>query len=223
MGETWIRTEPNNAPQVLQPLLLTVMEAVYNGQDYPVLMSLHLSILSRLILVSHNLFSQLCLSAASSIGSSHDDVAGKVLDVWLDKMPCVTAPERKKLLALALSSLLTTESPVVLSRVYIVFLNVAETLNDVTRPDEQGGIIDSLMAGVGDVVLDTDDIDYETEHDSRKRQIAMQDPVHTIVLKEYVQSQVNAMALQLGETNYKEIIGNVDVETRDNLLEYVTL
>ena len=24
------------------------------------------------------------------------------------------------------------------------------------------------------VVLDTDDIDYETEHDSRKRQIAMQ-------------------------------------------------
>ena len=62
----------------------------------------------------------------------------------------------------------------VLSRVYIVFLNLAETLNDVTRPDEGGGAIDSLMAGVGDAVLDTDDIDYETEHDSRKRQIAMQ-------------------------------------------------
>ena len=51
---------------------------------------------------------------------------------------------------------------------------MSETLNDVTRPDEQGGVIDSLMAGGGDVVLDTDDIDYETEHDSRKRQIAMQ-------------------------------------------------
>ena len=138
-------------------------------------------------------------------------------------MPCVTAPERRKLLALALASLLTSESPVVLQRVYMVLLNVAETLNDVTRPDEQGGVIDSLMAGVGDVVLDTDDIDYETEHDSRKRQIAMQDPVHTIVLKDYVQSQVNGMAMQLGENNYKEIINNVDVETRDNLLEYVTL
>ena len=57
------------------------------------------------------------------------------------------------------------------------------------------------MAGVGDVVLDTDDIDYETEHDSRKRQIAMQDPVHTIVLKDYVQSQVNSMALQLGDAS----------------------
>ena len=138
-------------------------------------------------------------------------------------MPCVTAPERRKLLALALASLLTSESPVVLSRVYMVLLNIAETLNDVTRPDEQGGVIDSLMAGVGDAVLDTDDIDYETEHDSRKRHVAMQDPVHTIVLKDYVQSQVNGMAMQLGENNYKEIISNVDVETRDNLLEYVTL
>ena len=89
-------------------------------------------------------------------------------------MPCVTAPERRKLLALALASLLTTESPVVLQRVYIVFLNLVETLNDVTKTDDAGAIVDSLMAGVGDVVLDTDDIDYETEHDSRKRQIAMQ-------------------------------------------------
>ena len=47
--------------------------------------------------------------------------------------------------------------------------------------------------------------------------------VHTIVLKDYVQSQVNTMARQLGETNYKEIINNVDVETRDNLMEYVSL
>lgn len=31
------------------------------------------------------------------------------------------------------------------------------------------------------------------------------------------------MAQQLGETAYKEIIMNVDVETRDGLLEYVAL
>ena len=43
------------------------------------------------------------------------------------------------------------------------------------------------------------------------------------MLKEYVQAQVTRMAQQLGETNYKEIIMNVDVETRDNLLEYVAL
>ena len=31
------------------------------------------------------------------------------------------------------------------------------------------------------------------------------------------------MAQQLGENNYKEIIMNVDVETRDNLLEFLSL
>ena len=51
----------------------------------------------------------------------------------------------------------------------------------------------------------------------------MQDPVHSIVLKDYVQTQMNTMALQRGENNYQEIIGNVDVETRDNLREYVSL
>merc|ERR1712012_1373435 len=221
--ETWLRAGPPNTHQILEPLLVTVMAAVHTGSDYPMLMSLHLSILSRLILSSHALFSNLCLTTASKLNSNHNDVAGKVLDVWCDKMPCVTAPERRKLLALALASLLTSESPVVLQRVYIVFLNLVETLNDVTKTDDAGAIVDSLMAGVGDVVLDTDDIDYETEHDSRKRQIAMPDPVPTIVLKEYVQAQVTRMAQQLGETNYKEIIMNVDVETRDNLLEYVAL
>ena len=221
--ETWLKAGPPNTHQILEPLLVTVMKAVHAGSDYPMLMSLHLSILSRLVLASHDLFSKLCLTAATNLNSNHNDVAGKVLDVWCDKMPCVTAPERRKLLALALASLLTSESPVVLSRVYLVLLNITEALHDVTRPDEQGGVIDSLMAGVGDVVLDTDDIDYETEHDSRKRHIAMQDPVHSIVLKDYVQTQMNTMALQLGENNYQEIIGNVDVETRDNLREYVSL
>ena len=74
-------------------------------------------------------------------------------------------------MALALASLLTTESPVVLSRIYAIFLNLAETLNDITRPDDSSNgttsMVDSLMAGVTDSVLDTDDIDYETEHDSR--------------------------------------------------------
>jgi len=221
--ETWLRAGGPNTPQVLEPLLLRVMVAVHEGREFPMLMSLHLSILSRLILASHALFASLCQAAAGTIGSNHNDVAGKVLDVWCDKMACVTAPERRKLLALALASLLTTDSPVVLSRVYIVFLNLVETLNDVTKTDDAGAAVDSLMAGVGDVVLDTDDIDYETEHDSRKRQIAMQDPVHTIVLRDYVQAQVTRMAQQLGETAYKEIIMNVDVETRDGLLEYVAL
>ena len=54
------------------------MEAVHEGREFPMLMSLHLSILSRLILASHSLFAALCLTSANRIGSNHNDVAGKV-------------------------------------------------------------------------------------------------------------------------------------------------
>ena len=68
--------------------------------------------------------------------SNPDDVAGQLLDVWIDKMPCVTQPERRKLLSLALTSLMSTGSPLVLRRIYGLLLNVTETLNDIMRPDE---------------------------------------------------------------------------------------
>ena len=40
-------------------------------------------------------------------------------------------------------------------RVYNVLLNVAEALNDVTRPDETGGMVDSLMAGKNNCIFTT--------------------------------------------------------------------
>ena len=75
--ETWLRAGPPNTPQILEPLLLTVMGAVHAGSDYPMLMSLHLSILARLILASQALFSNLCLTTATKLNSNHNDVAGK--------------------------------------------------------------------------------------------------------------------------------------------------
>lgn len=35
-----------------------------------------------------------------------------------------------------------------------------------------------------------DEVDYETEHDQRKKQLILSDPVHNIVLKDYFSSQV---------------------------------
>ena len=52
-------------------------------------------------------------------------------------MPCVTQPERRKLLSLALTSLMNSGSPVVLQRIYGLLLNVTETLNDIMRQDEE--------------------------------------------------------------------------------------
>ena len=113
---------------------------MHEGRAYPMLMSMHLSIVSRMILSYKNEFHQFINELTQSIGqhSNSDEVSGQLLDVWIDKMPCVTQPERRKLLSLALTSLMSTGSPLVLQRIFGLLLNVTETLNDIMRTDEGG-------------------------------------------------------------------------------------
>ena len=63
--------------------------------------------------------------------------AGRVLDVWIDKMSLVTQSDRRKLLALGLSSLLLPNgSQIVHERIYGIIQNVTETLNDIMKYED---------------------------------------------------------------------------------------
>lgn len=68
-----------------------------------------------------------------------------------------------------------------------VMVNILECLNDME---------DSLLVGEGRSPENYEDPEgYETDHDQRKKQLMLSDPVHTIVLKEYLQSQVSVFFL----------------------------
>lgn len=67
----------------------------------------------------------------------------------------------------------------------------------------------------------SEDLDYETEHEHRKRELNKSDIVHTVDLREYFQSQIKNLYSQLGETQYSEIMRNVDAETMKNMQEYI--
>lgn len=72
-------------------------------------------------------------------------------------------------------------------------LNILESLNDVTKIEKGGFMVDSLVLIEGQNPADfEDDSDgyYETDHDQRKMQLILSDPVHRVVLKDYLQSQV---------------------------------
>ena len=69
------------------------------------LMSVHLSIVSRMILSYKPEFQEFLNALATENGNHSDDIAAQILDVWMDKMPCVTQPERRKLLSLGTSIL----------------------------------------------------------------------------------------------------------------------
>jgi hypothetical protein len=53
---------------------------------------------------------QVIVKVAQEVGETQETVLNKILDVWLDKMALVTQLERRKLLGLALTSLLTSQS-----------------------------------------------------------------------------------------------------------------
>merc|ERR1712095_65016 len=107
-------------------------------------------------------------------------------------------------------------SPVVEQRIYGVLLNVTETLNDI--------IYDSLLTTYNnELSTSCEDLDYETEHEHRKRELNKNDIVYTVDLREYFQTQIRNLYGQLGETRYTEIMSNVDVETMKNMQEFITV
>ena len=93
-------------------------------------------------------------------------------------MPVVTPVERRKLLALALCSLLPSGAAAVTGRINPLLLNVVETLHDVSRPDGGG---DTLYVTGPDQLAADAEPEYETAHDVRRRALTATDPVHTQV------------------------------------------
>lgn len=100
---------------------------------------------------------------------------------------------------LALTNLITTQNTTVLQRFGLIMLNILESLNDITKTEDDGPMTDSLVLveGQSPSRFDEDgDGYYETDHDQRKKQLILSDPVHTVVLKDYFQSQVGFCLLK---------------------------
>ena len=167
--------------------------AIYIGDDLPMVVSSYLSIISRVLLSSDKIFTQTVEVVAKRHNKTEQSALASMLDVWLIKMRNVSQMETRKLLSLALAYLLTTQSRPVLERLNLLLLNILETLNDITKVEDNGAKIDSLVMtahcqSTSDYQEDGDN--YETDHDQRRKQLGMSDPVHTIILKDYLQSQV---------------------------------
>lgn len=104
-------------------------------KDYPMVMSLYLAIVSRTLLISQNVFSEVVQAMHSPCGFE------KVLDVWLARMPVVVNRDKKKLLGLALASLLTVPNEIVYERIPTITKRLCETLNDIMKDDDDTGVL----------------------------------------------------------------------------------
>lgn len=219
--ETFIKANPNFGAEACLPVLPRIFEGVYEGEKYPMIMSLYLTIIARVLLSSHSVFSRVLSTLAAAHNENEEITIGKIITVWLNKMSQVSQLEHRKLLGLALANLLTTQNRLVYENFAKIMLCIMEILNDITKADESGNSVDSLLLSEDrSPSYFTDVGHYDTDHERRKRQLLHMDPVHNIALKDYLQSQLFALKNQLGSIQYEQLLSLMDSETFTQLKEY---
>lgn len=95
-------------------------------------MTMYLTIVARVLLLNQAAFSQVLQEMNTT------QPLEQILDVWVSKMALVSQHDKRKLLSLALSSLLTVQNDAIYERFSGILLNICETLNDIMKEDEDG-------------------------------------------------------------------------------------
>ncbi|XP_058025660.1 importin-11 isoform X4 [Ahaetulla prasina] len=108
--ENVFKVNPVLGPEMFQPLLPSVIRGIVQGERYPVEMSTYLGVIGRILLQNKSFFSLLLNQMACEFNQEPDHLLGHIIEMWVDRMDNITQPERRKLSALALLSLLPSDN-----------------------------------------------------------------------------------------------------------------
>ncbi|XP_025059802.1 importin-11 isoform X1 [Alligator sinensis] len=211
--ENVLKVNPVLGPQMFQPLLPSVFRGIIDGERYPVVMSTYLGVIGRVLLQNTSFFSLLLNQMACELGQKVDQLLGNMIEMWVDRIDNITQPERRKLSALALLSLLPSENSVVQDK-FCGIINVSvEGLHDVMTEDpETGTYKDCMLMSHFEEPKVTEDEEPPTEQDKRKKTLALKDPVHTVSLQQFVYEKLKAQQELLGEQGFQALMETVDTE-----------
>ncbi|XP_034870397.1 importin-11 isoform X3 [Mirounga leonina] len=108
--ENALKVNPVLGAQMFQPILPCVFRGIIEGERYPVVMSTYLGVMGRVLLQNTSFFSSLLNEMAHKFNQEMDQLLGNMIEMWVDRMDNITQPERRKLSALALLSLLPSDN-----------------------------------------------------------------------------------------------------------------
>uniref|UniRef100_A0A8C4U435 Importin 11 n=1 Tax=Falco tinnunculus TaxID=100819 RepID=A0A8C4U435_FALTI len=220
--ENVLKVNPVLGPQVFQPLLPSIFRGIIDGERYPVVMSTYLGIMGRVLLQNARVFSLLLSQMACELGQELDQILGSVIEMWVDRMDNISQPERRKLSALALLSLLPSLNSVIQDK-FCGIINISvEGLHDVMTEDpETGTYKDCMLMFHFEEPKGTEDEEPPTEQDKRKKMLALKDPVHTVSLQQFVYEKLKAQQELLGEQGFQALMETVDTEIVAQLQEFL--
>nr|XP_006134494.1 importin-11 isoform X1 [Pelodiscus sinensis] len=220
--ENVLKVNPTLGPQMFQPLLPSVFRGIIDGERYPVVMSTYLGVIGRVLLQNASFFSMLLSQMACECGQEMDQLLGNMIEMWVDRMDNITQPERRKLSALALLSLLPSDNSVIQDK-FCGIINVSvEGLHDVMTEDaETRTYKDCMLMSHFEEHKVTEDEEPPTEQDKRKKMLALKDPVHTVSLQQFVYEKLKAQQELLGEQAFQALMETVDTEIVTQLQEFL--
>jgi len=212
--EVVLKAFPQEGPPVFQSMLPGIINTILDGEDNCVAMAMHLSLFARIMLQNQEFLWSAIQHTANE--SKHDPNAlfGGLLDQWTDRMDIITQPERRKLSALAMASLLPQSNTIVTDRFSVIINCLVEVLHDICKCDEDGTMTDTLVIEDGGSPVDDD---QDTPHDKRKQMLSRQDPVHKVCLKSFVVSQLNLCRQTHGQQVFDQLMASVDAEVVNQL------
>ncbi|XP_069137987.1 importin-11-like [Argopecten irradians] len=212
---------PSEGPEVFRRLLPSLLKAIIQGEEHPMVLTVYLGLFARVLLQNPEFMWKFLNDVAPEFGKPSEALLGDIVDMWVNKIDCISQPERRKLVALGACSLLSLKLSTVMEKFSGIVCLSVEVLHDVsTIPvDEDTALqLDSLVLSDQD---DTpEDTEQETEHDKRKRMLCRQDPVHMVPLKEYVLSQLTACQQIHGQDTFDKLMSQVDPEILQQLREF---
>uniref|UniRef100_A0A8C5N3U4 Importin-11 n=1 Tax=Gouania willdenowi TaxID=441366 RepID=A0A8C5N3U4_GOUWI len=220
--EIALKVSPILGAHMFQSLLPAVFRGIVDGERYPVVMSTYLGIMGRVMLQNSSFFSSLLGQMASESSQEMDQLLGSVIEMWVDRMDNITQPERRKLSSLALLSLLPSDNNVIQDK-FCGIINVSvEALHDImTEDSETGTLKDCMLMSHFEEPKLSDDEEPPTEQDKRKKLLALEDPVHSVSLQQYVYEKLKAQQALLGDQGFGVLMESVDTELVRQLQEFL--
>ncbi|XP_062855531.1 importin-11 [Trichomycterus rosablanca] len=222
--EMALKVSPVLASHVFHPLLPAVFRGIMDGERYPVVMSAYLGIMGRVLLQNSIFFSSLLSQMAAETQQEMDQSLGGLIEMWVDRMDNITQPERRKVSALALLSLLPSDNSVLQDKFCGIINICVESLHDVMTEDPETSTFRDCMLMSGGVEEEhklSDNEEPPTEQDKRKKLLALEDPVHTVSLQQYVYEKLKLQQSMMGDLNFQSLMETVDTEVVRQLQEFL--
>ncbi|XP_793829.2 importin-11 isoform X2 [Strongylocentrotus purpuratus] len=217
--ETVFKMFPIEGPHFFESYLPKVLEEILSKDIYPMLMTMYVSLLCRIIIKNQDYFFSVLDGIAKSWKTTPDELLTTLIQTWVDRMDQLAAAERRKLTGLAFASLMTSSSRAVMERLPDMMYIIVEVLHDVCR-EENDKKLDYLV--MSEDRSDEIDDEYETLHDKRMRELSRQDPIHNTSFPEYVKFQMGKCERLHGPAVFQQIMDSIDEEVLQQLKGFIS-